>query len=514
MKKLTLLLLLCALVSQAQAQRYLEQVFTAASKTTAIYGSNFTALTLAVNGHTARQPLVMNVYQPTGDVATARPLIIYLHTGNFLPYPQNGSCGGKITDASADEFATRLAKMGYVVAVADYRTGWNPIASGATGELTRRATLINAAYRGVQDVRSCIRYFKKTAAIGGNPFAIDTSKIVVWGQGTGGYLSLAANTLDKYSEIITTSLPHKFQLPTGLPAPNDWLPMVLEAYNGNIYGTDGPHVVDAFYNQASGGAYPVGDTLAVPNTPGYSSKFQLCVNMGGALGDSLWLEKGDNPIISYQVPADPFAPYYTDILIVPTTNEPVVEVSGAHDVQDIVYRFKNNAIFNGIPASVDPFASVANARNNGRNGFMPLPQVATNSAPWEWTTYTDAPATCNTDPVTAKAYIDTIIRYYAPRGCLALGLNCGFTSTKEITEQEVGMSVAPVPASNFVRFSAERDIRAILVFDINGRVVRSIESINAQNFTLQRNELENGLYFAQVLFDNGYVKRKLVFGSK
>lgn len=515
MKKLTLLLLLCAFINQAQAQRYLEQVFTAASKTTNVpYGTNFTALTLPVTGHTMRQPLVMNMYVPTGDVETARPLIIYLHTGNFLPYPQNQSCGGTINDASADEFATRLAKMGYVVAVADYRTGWNPVASGATGELTRRSTLINAAYRGVQDVRSCIRFFKKTAALGGNPWGVDTTKIVVWGQGTGGYLSLATNTLDKYSEIITTSLPHKFEIPTGQPAPNDWLPMVLEAYNGNIYGTDGPKIADAFYNQVTGGAYPVGDTLAVPNHPGYSSDFQLCVNMGGALGDSLWLEKGDNPIVSYQVPADPFAPYKTDILIVPTTNEPVVEVSGAFDVQSIVYRFNNNAIFNGIPNAVDPYGDVADARNNGRNGFMPIPQLATNSAPWEWTTFANAPANCNTDPVTAKAYIDTIIGYYAPRGCLGLGLACGFVDTKEITEVEVGLSVAPVPAATSVQFTAEKEIRAILVFDMGGRVVRSFEGINAQTFTMQRNDLENGLYFAQVLFDKGFVKRKLVFGSK
>jgi len=511
MKKLTLLLLLCAFVGQANAQRYIEQVFTAATKTTAIYGSNFTALTLAVTGHTARQPLEMNVYQPTGDVETARPLVIYLHTGNFLPFPQNGSCGGTINDAAADEFATRLAKMGYVVAVADYRTGWNPIASGPTGELTRRATLINAAYRGVQDVRSCVRFFKKTATESGNPFGVDTSKIVVWGQGTGGYISLAANSLDKYSEIITTSTPFKFQLPTGLPAPNNWLPMVLEAYNGNIYGTSGPHVSDAFYNQATGGAYPIGDTLAVPNSPGYSSDFQLCVHTGGALGDSLWMQAGDNPIISYQVPADPFAPYGTDILIVPTTNEPVVEVSGANDVQSIVKKFGNNSIFDGIPASVDPYGAVANARNGGRNGLFPLPQLATNSAPWEWTTFTNAPADCNTVAAPAQLYIDTIIRYYAPRACLALGLPCGFVNTKEIAGLEVGLTVAPVPATAAVVFNAEEAIRSILVFDINGRVVRTINNIDAETFTMQRDGLANGMYFAQILFEQGFVKRKLVF---
>ncbi|MEO6759586.1 MAG: hypothetical protein ABIO24_09040, partial [Saprospiraceae bacterium] len=265
MKKLTLLLLLMSVMAlnMVQAQRYLHQVFTGYTKTTAIYGSNFTALTLPVTGHTARQPLVMDVYQPEGDLVTARPLAIYLHTGNFLPYPQNGSCGGTRNDSATVEMAIRLAKMGYVVAVADYRLGWNPLATGPTGELTRRATLINAAYRGVQDVRTCVRYFKRNVAEAGNQWKVDTSRIVVIGQGTGGYVSLTANSLDKYSEIINTSIPHKFELPTGNPP---YTPMVLQPYNGNIYGT-APTVglSDATFNALSGGAYPIGDTIFVPN---------------------------------------------------------------------------------------------------------------------------------------------------------------------------------------------------------------------------------------------------------
>ena len=138
--------------------RYLEPVFSEVSKSTAIYGYNYTVLPLAVpGGHATKQPLVMQVYSPVGDTKTDRPLIIYLHTGNFFPFPQNGSCGGTLIDSSNVEFATRLAKMGYVVAVADYRLGWNPFSAQ---ELVRRFTLINAAYRGVQEVRSCLHFFR------------------------------------------------------------------------------------------------------------------------------------------------------------------------------------------------------------------------------------------------------------------------------------------------------------------------------------------------------------------
>ena len=189
MKKLNLLSLFFALcVTALHAQtRYLDEVFSQASATTTYYGNNYTVITLSQLGHTAPLPQRVDIYTPTGDTETARPLIIYLHTGNFLPTSVNGSCGGSITDSSNVEMATRLAKMGYVVAVASYRLGWRP---DLPQELLKRFTLINAAYRGVQDVRSCIRYFRKTVAEAGNPYGIDPEKIVVWGQGTGGFGSI------------------------------------------------------------------------------------------------------------------------------------------------------------------------------------------------------------------------------------------------------------------------------------------------------------------------------------
>jgi len=148
LSKLPILLLFLIVGSTVSAQnRYLEPVFSDVSVTPLTpYGFNYTFLPLLFGGRFTKQPLVMQVYSPVGDTKTDRPLIIYLHTGNFFPFPGNGSCGGAMNDSSNIEFATRLAKMGYVVAVADYRLGWNPF---STNELTRRFTLINGAYRGV-----------------------------------------------------------------------------------------------------------------------------------------------------------------------------------------------------------------------------------------------------------------------------------------------------------------------------------------------------------------------------
>ncbi|MEM7724251.1 MAG: hypothetical protein AAF376_18050 [Pseudomonadota bacterium] len=67
--------------------------------------------------------------------------------------------------------------------------------------------LIQAAYRGVQDGRTAIRFFKKTVAEDGNPYGIDDSKITMWGNGTGGYLVLGVNGLSFYNEIPLAANP-------------------------------------------------------------------------------------------------------------------------------------------------------------------------------------------------------------------------------------------------------------------------------------------------------------------
>ena len=458
--------------------------------------------------HTLRQPLVTRVYSPEGDNLTNRPLVIYLHTGNFFPFPANGSCGGTIDDSCNVEIATRLAKMGYVVAVADYRTGWLPF---STVELVRRWSLINGAYRGVQDVSTCIRYFRRNVAEAGNTFGIDPSKIVVWGQGTGGYLSMAAAYLNTYGEILTTSDPTKFLLPT----PSGSVPMVIEGYNGNIDGTTGPHIADATYNALSGGFVPAGDTLCVANHPGFSSDFALAVNMGGALGDSTWIDAGEIPLISFHNPTDFFAPCGTDILNVPTAtgSQPVVEVSGSCDVQSIVKKNNLNAIFNTIPAGYDP---VAASSTSSLNGFFPFNNTPNNSAsPWEWKGLPNTPPTpadCNIDAVSSRAYIDTIIGYYAPRACVALGLGCNFSSTNELNVVELGLSVSPVPSADAVTFSTEKEpIRSIYIYDLNGRLVKAHTNIDNNVFRMERNSLVNGLYIAELQFDQGFAKRRIVF---
>lgn len=514
---LTLFIVTVAMLSNdATAQtRYKEQVFTDVTITqNIVYGQNYTVLSVPVTGSTTRQPLLMDFYEPTGDTEAERPLVLLVHTGNFLPNPENGSTGGTMRDSFIVEVATRLAKMGYAVAVPDYRLGWNPL---SPSQEVRAEGLIQAAYRGVQDMRSCIRFFKMDYSTMGNTYSVDTSRITLFGQGTGGYISLATAALSEYQEVL---LP-KFINSSGQP-------MVIESIHGDIYGT-------------SFGAFGT-DTLCVPNHVGYSSDFQLCVNVGGALGDTSWMDAGEVPMISFQTTKDPFAPYGEDILIVPTTGDGIVVVQGASIVQARANELGNNDIFvNG--GYTDPYSIQSNNINGGLEGLYPFytPPISgglEEGAPWEWWSaayWSNFPhpscpvgaplSACNFHVINsinnpnmsktkAVAYIDTIIGYFAPRACNALALGCSTVSAKDINSQpDAQLTIAPNPANEQVRIATVNGqaILAIDLFDINGRLVQSHQSLNDAQFDLRRNGLAAGFYMARVQLEAGVVTKKIIF---
>ncbi|MDZ4822097.1 MAG: T9SS type A sorting domain-containing protein [Flavobacteriales bacterium] len=413
MKKIStlFLMMLVVFVMNTQAQRYIEEVFTDVEVTSGVtYGMNATVLYYNIEGVGEALPeaLILDVYEPAGDTETNRPLILYFHTGNFLPHPQNQSPTGLRTDSAVVELCSRFARMGYVVASCDYRLGWNPI---APTQEERTYTLINAAYRGVQDSRTAARYFRMTEAEMDNPYGIDPTKVVVWGQGTGGYIAFATATINDY--VTDIGINPKFQWDPDMDGNPQ--PMVLDFVNGDIYGT-------------SYGINPLDmDTLAYPNWPGYTSDFSASVNMGGAMGDLEWLEDGSIPMISFHTPNDPFAPYEFGMVVVPVWNYNVVEVDGSYNVQEKLSGFGSNDVFGLLDG--DNYSAAANTYNDGFYGLFPFNRpVATDSAPWEWWAPNN-PNNANglaTNPDMSaekgRNYCDSIQWYTAPRLACILNL--------------------------------------------------------------------------------------------
>jgi acetyl esterase/lipase len=142
MKK-NLLLLSCVFLfatNQIVAQqRYLDEVFTNVTMTSGItYGQNYSILT----GTPTLIDLKLDVYEPTGDTVSMRPLIIYLHTGSFLPILFNKTPTGSRQDSATMEMCKQFARRGYVAVSIDYRLGWNPQALGMAGQDIRTGTLL------------------------------------------------------------------------------------------------------------------------------------------------------------------------------------------------------------------------------------------------------------------------------------------------------------------------------------------------------------------------------------
>src|SRR5438045_816064 len=76
--------------------RYLDRVFSSATvSSNIVYAHNIGVL----YGAPADTSLLMDVYEPAGDTASARPLIIYVHPGTFLPAIYNHSATGTMWDS-------------------------------------------------------------------------------------------------------------------------------------------------------------------------------------------------------------------------------------------------------------------------------------------------------------------------------------------------------------------------------------------------------------------------------
>lgn len=484
---LTILALSLGVMGMAQ-ERYLDTIFEDVKvEKDLVYGNNVTVLTMndPSIGMPVPQDLKLNLYTPEEDTLDLRPLVILCHSGNFLPYPINGGVSSsKDDDYATIEFSRRLAKMGYVAASIDYRLGWNPLADT---EKERTNTLINAAYRGIQDLRTAIRYFRKSVEEEGNPYGVDTSKIVAWGVGTGGYISLTAAVFDDYNKILQS--PKFFdEMEDGTS-----LPMVIPQIHGDIWGT-------------SNTVHPEsGIPLSLANHEGYSSDFHLTVNVGGAMGDSVWMDENSGPFISFHVPSDPNAPYKEGILIVPTTDERVVEVQGSYLVDSLATAYGNNKVFQDLELD-DPITLIARERREDVSGLMPLIGSGGehDGGPWNFwdedNLNSEENLLGNPDMSKEKAmrYIDTIMAFYAPRAFAALGL--GELTRTENLALETGLKVFPnlVTDRFMIETDREHPFEMIHLYDQRGRLMKQISQLRTNQYTMEVADIPAGMYFVRI----------------
>ena len=388
-KTLFTVALLTGILSTSVAQtRYLDDVGDQIVVTSdVVYGSNIGIITQTP----ALEELKMDLYQLAGDdTTTNKPVVIMLHTGSFLPAIANGQPTGDKTDNAIVEMCERFAKKGYLAVALNYRLGWNPV---STSEDVRRSTLIQAAYRGLQDTKTAVRFLRKSAAEDGNPYGVG-DKFAVGGYGTGGYLSLAVATLNDYdSELLMA----KFIDNSG----DTPMPYIIPSVLGNFEATDfGMMPADT----TGDGVPDINIPLCIPNHVVYSSEVDMVFNAGGALPDISWLEAGEVPIASMQNILDPDAPYGEGNVIVPTTGEFVIVAHGSKLIQEKADSLGNNEVFEGMSTMLnDSWYGNGNGTTNaavaghddllGLFGMVtPTPSAAptlcglqaVQNAPWDW----------------------------------------------------------------------------------------------------------------------------------
>jgi hypothetical protein len=417
-KIFTLLLTLTILTSglMAQGTRYIDEVFSNVGKLQNMpYCGNVTVVT----GTPAADTLLFDLYFPIGDTCTSRPLAVVLHTGTFLPRGLFAPTGDK-DDYANVQICERLAKRGYVAASVQYRAGWNPI---ATSDTVRRSTIINAAYRAVQDLFAFVRYANLTVENFGNPYKIDTSRIAVFGVGTGGFVAFNAAILQQDEIYID-----KFTNPSGTP-------MIDTNLVGNLTG-EKPGLIN------------------VPNHVGFSNKFHFVFGLDGAVGDSSWMEDGKSvPLVAAGTVTHPTTPYGIDPLDpnkincdLPVysgvgTGSFVVNIGGSLCMLDKANKLGiNNPLSKGDYS--DPVSNEIRSNPNvfGNEHLWGINLPGPQTGPWEywdstfWKTVPfpgpgglsihDVAISTNPDMSIEKAnhYIDTALWFFSPRSYAALKL--------------------------------------------------------------------------------------------
>lgn len=246
MKKILLPLILLSFFCRVQAQRYLTEVFDQVQMTPDIfYGQALSAEDTIAN-------LAMDIFEPVGDTEELRPLMVLVHGGSFV--------GGDRRDPLMMAVCETFAKKGYVTVTMSYRLGIDYGNFLNLGDELSRATL-----RAVQDHNAAMRFFYKSARDEGNPYRIDTTRIISGGVSAGAIASLHSQLF-----IDPVTAPEKIQ-------------QFLEELGGLDGGNDG--------------------------SPGYPKKGAGIFNMMGAILDTDLINVSDVPAISFHGDADVVVPY-------------------------------------------------------------------------------------------------------------------------------------------------------------------------------------------------------------
>jgi acetyl esterase/lipase len=202
--------------------------------------------------------LKLDVYEPAGDVAAQRPLIILAFGGAFI--------SGSRQDADIVAICQEFARKGYVTAAIDYRILENDFFNLATVG-ANQSYLVDEVIRAAGDMKAAVRFFKASS----NTYRIDPTKIFVGGFSAGAITALQA----AYTQSVTEN------------------PVTTAAYiaNGGLEGNTDLAGADAL--------------LPTYNSTGIAGVF----NIAGGVNNLSIVDAADPPLYSAHGTADTTVPY-------------------------------------------------------------------------------------------------------------------------------------------------------------------------------------------------------------
>lgn len=191
----------------AGSQRYLEEVFPDVEVTENLLYRQ----TVDYQGNPV--DLRLDLYEPAGDTALERPLVVFMHGGWFAFGSKNGM--GSV--------AATYVRRGFVVAAIDYRlnpdNGWNDF--GSIDEAMTDDVFLDSVFDADADARGAVKWLRRRAAA----LRLDPDGIVAGGHSAGAVLSLLLAYLPFEPQVpgayhwtarVGAALPWSGAIPTGL----------------------------------------------------------------------------------------------------------------------------------------------------------------------------------------------------------------------------------------------------------------------------------------------------------
>ncbi|MEE9431127.1 MAG: carboxylesterase family protein [Melioribacteraceae bacterium] len=235
-----ILLITYVFVLNIQAQnfnRYTDSLFTYEKVVSDKIYATALALDSNYNGESSTylQELKFDLYQPKDDSLEIRPLLICVHGGAFIE--------GTKENEDMVEFCKVFAQRGYVTTTIQYRIGMNLLSPNSSER---------AVYRGIQDGRAAVRYFKENAT----EYGIDTNNIYILGSSAGAFVGLHNLFMNEEGERPKSSFEISNSLQTSDNGPDLGS---LDAVNPNIDHNSHPKGVIALWGA-------IRDTLLIKET--------------------------------------------------------------------------------------------------------------------------------------------------------------------------------------------------------------------------------------------------------